>query len=311
VNTPDTTTSAVPGPLPTRLISSGRHLRIVVAHHSDCGCDGCGQGRAELGGPAGEAFCDTCRDPAVLARYDGQVTHCVTWPCPLTARSDYGPQQAATRLGLAVFQLERAVAAGVVPAPTGGRWPGSVIDEAAARIDAIVAAVGTLPDMGAVRAAVILTDRLGAVVTADAVVELSRAGLLPVVGDYRGHALYDGRALETFTDTDALTRAARDGQLLTRAEAAERLGVRRVDVEHLLAAGLLQPAGWGLSPWQSRRSRPQVPLLRAGDLDALLADPRIDWAGVRAAGPGRPSPLRHLTPGTGTGAGRAGKRGAR
>lgn len=313
MNTPDTSAGTAAGgqpSLPPRLISSGRHLRIVVPHHSDCDCQACEQALAATGEPAHQAYCDTCQDPNVLAQHNGEVTHTVAWPCPLTARRDYGRLQAATRLGLAAFQVDRAVAAGLIPAPTGSRWPAAVIDEAVARIDAIVAVVGTIPDLGAVRAAVILTDRLGVIVTADAVVELARTGLLPEAGDYRGHTLYDGRALQAFTDTAALARAARDGQLLTRAEAADRLRVRRVDIEHLLAAGLLKVAGWRLSSWQSRRARPEVPLLRAGDLDVLLADPRIDWPAVRAAKPGRPSPLRHLTT-TGTGAGRGGKRGAR
>ena len=221
---------------------------------------------------------------------------------------DYGPMQAAQRLQLEPFQIERAVAAGLVPAPNPrtGRWLAAVIDGVAGRTDAIVAAVGTVPHLGAVRAAEVLTQRLGVEVTADAVLELHRVGLLDRVGEFRGQPLYDGRQVEAFTDTDALARAGRDGQLLTRAEAADRLGVRRVDIEHLIRAGLLTVAAWGTSEWSN-----EVPLLRASDLDTLHDDPRIDWPAVRATKPGRPSPLRALAAAAG-GDGRSNrKRGAR
>ena len=60
-----------------------------------------------------------------------------------------------------------------------------------------------MPDLGAVRAAEVLSGRLGLVVTADGVEELARRGLLPVTGSCKDHAVYDGRALEAFTGTAA------------------------------------------------------------------------------------------------------------
>ena len=56
-----------------------------------------------------------------------------------------------------------------------------------------------------------LSRRLGLEVTADGVEELARRGLLPVTGSYKEHALYDGRALEAFTDTGAAAEATRAG----------------------------------------------------------------------------------------------------
>jgi hypothetical protein len=226
---------------------------------------------------------------------------------PVRRLRDYGPLQAAQRLQLEPFQIERAVAAGLIPKPNPrtGRWPAAVIDGVAGRVEQIAAAVGTVPHLGAVRAAEVLTARLGVEVSADAVMELHRVGLLDQAGQFRGHPLCDGRQVEAFTDTTALAKAGRDGQLLTRAEAADRLRVRRVDIEHLISAGLLTVAGWGTSEWSNA-----VPLLRAGDLDTLAVDPRIDWPAVRATRPGRPSPLRALAAAGGTGRSRR-KGGAR
>ena len=65
-----------------------------------------------------------------------------------------------------------------------------------------------MPDLGAVRAAEVLSGRLGLVVTADGVEELARRGLLPVTGSYKDHAVYDGRALEAFTGTAAAVDAS-------------------------------------------------------------------------------------------------------
>jgi hypothetical protein len=44
----------------------------------------------------------------------------------------------------------------------------------------------------------------------------------------------------------------------------------------------------------ARREAPIVSLYRTGDLDALLADPAIDWGAVRSTPKGRRSPLASL-----------------
>ena len=143
--------------------------------------------------------------------------------------------------------------------------------------------------MGAVRAAEILSGRLGFAMTADGAGELARRGLLPVTGSYKDHALYDGRALETFTDHVAAASAAWAGQLRTFGQAAAYLKVRRSDLAHLTRPGVLRPARYGRSAWD-RRDEASVPLYRTGDLDALAARPDIDWAAVRAT-PRHRSPL--------------------
>jgi hypothetical protein len=152
---------------------------------------------------------------------------------------------------------------------------------------------GSIPDLGAVRAAEVLTGRLGTPVSSDGVAELGRRGLLPVTGSYKGHALYDGHALETFTDAGAAAEATRAGQLRTADQAAAYLRVRRADLNHLTRAGLLAPVRWGHGPFD-RRSSYSVPLYRTADLDDLGAAPGIDWDAVRATPKGHRSGLARL-----------------
>ena len=125
--------------------------------------------------------------------------------------------------------------------------------------------------------------------------ELDRMGLIPCVGDSKGYPVYDGRALERFSDRGALDRAMASGRLLTRDEVARYLRIRCSDVGHLVTARWLEPVTWVRSGWQRRRSAPEVPLFRPADLDILLAHPAIDWDDVRATPAGRPSPLARLT----------------
>ncbi|MER7625788.1 hypothetical protein [Streptomyces sp. NPDC126503] len=211
------------------------------------------------------------------------------------SRADYGPRQFPDRLGLAPWEFERALTLGVIPpADVGGRWSAAVVEDAAARIGEIRVAVGTWPDMGATRAAERLTERFGLPVAPDAVAELHRTGHLPRTGSYKGHPLYDGLALERFTDRAALEAARRDGRLLDRTSAARHLGVRDTDFTHLIGTGLLHPATYVHSRFQPRSHAPAVPLYRHGDLQQLLTHPGIDWEEIRTTPKGRPSPLAHL-----------------
>ena len=155
------------------------------------------------------------------------------------------------------------------------------------------AAGGTICDLGAVCAAEVLSVRLGMPVSSDGVAELGRRGLLPVTGYYKGFPLYDGHALEAFTDAAAATEATWAGQLRTADQAARYLRIRRTDLDHLTRAGLLAPVSWCRGPYDRRGTR-SVPLYRTGDLDQLTTAPGIDWAAVRATPKGRRSPLVRL-----------------
>ena len=213
----------------------------------------------------------------------------------LTMLREYGPVQLAEFLDLERWQLDRAITDGLIPGPDTprGKWSAAVAREAAARLKDIRAAVGSIPDLGAVRAAEVLTGRLGTPVTSDGVAELARRGLIPVTGHYKGFALYDGRALEAFADASAATEATRTGQLRTADEASAYLRIRRADLGHLTRAGLLTPAGWGRGPFDRRDTR-SVPLYRTRDLDNIGTRPGIDWDAVRATPKGRRSLLASL-----------------
>src|SRR6185437_10977785 len=142
------------------------------------------------------------------------------------ARADYGPVQLAVFLGLEQWQFARARQAGLIGGPdrARGRWAAAAA--ALARAAQIRAAAGSVPDLGAVRAAGVLSGRLGVAVTADGVEELARRGLLLVADSYKGWPLYDGRVLEAFTGAAAAAEATRAGQLRTAAQAAAYLRIR-------------------------------------------------------------------------------------
>jgi hypothetical protein len=203
----------------------------------------------------------------------------------------YGPLQFPDRLGLSVPQFERAQRLGIIPGPdtAGGRWSAAAFDAAAARIDAITAAVGTMPDVGATRAEDHLAERFGIAVNPGTAAELARRGHLPVVGEHKGYPLYCGLALERFTDRQKVIRASAAGQLHTRDAAVAVLGIRLADFEHLVRAGLLTHTDTTRSYWKDI-----VLLYRQGDLDRLARSRRIDWDAVRATPKGKRSPLASL-----------------
>src|SRR5208283_3860719 len=97
------------------------------------GCAGCGMaaGRAGAG----------CRRRGRGERAGGPA---------VTAPRRFGPVQLATYLGLEPWQLERAVADGLIPGPdrSRGRWSAPIADAALARIGVIHAAAGSIPDLG-------------------------------------------------------------------------------------------------------------------------------------------------------------------
>lgn len=213
------------------------------------------------------------------------------------SRRARGPVQMAAYLGLYQYQFERAVEAGAIPPAdrARGRWSADAADDALARIEDIRAAAGTVPDLGSVRAAGILTGRLGIEVTGDGVAELGRRGLIRIRTCYRSWPVYDGRDLETFTDTGAAAEATRAGWLRTAGDAAAYLKIRRSDFGHLTRARLIKPADWGHGPYD-RRGEFSVPLYRTGDLDTLAARTDIDWPAVRSRTHGQRSPLAALDP---------------
>ncbi|MEU7591277.1 hypothetical protein AB0A95_33895 [Micromonospora sp. NPDC049230] len=211
-------------------------------------------------------------------------------------RDDYGPVQILEALTMTVWQFERARRAELIPGPDapGDRWSARAVAEVLARLDTVMAEVGSIPDIGAHRAADILAEKFALEVEPYVLHELARTGLIPKAGTYKGSDLFDGRAIEKFTDQAALTSAIKDGRLHNRDQAAAYMQIRRSDLDHLIRAGRLAPVFWGLTPYQPRRAAGMVPMFRAGDLDAQLAAADINWDEVRAVAPGRPSLLAAL-----------------
>ncbi|MFJ8158428.1 hypothetical protein [Streptomyces sp. NPDC094468] len=207
------------------------------------------------------------------------------------AVKSYGPQQFPDRANLALWQFSRAQRLGLIPSPdvAGGRWSAAVFDDAVARIDTIRQAVGTVPDVGATRAEEHLAARFSIVVHAGTAAELARRGHLPVVGEYRHRPLYCGLALENFRDRRKVERASAAGQLHMRDAAAEILGVRESDFDHLVRAGLLVHSEIVVGQHHT-----QVRLYRQADLDRLTRSHRIDWPAVHATPHGHRSPLALL-----------------
>lgn len=202
------------------------------------------------------------------------------------------------RTALRRFQVQRALDAGLVPPPDRARgWSAAVVNDIAARVEQIREQVGRFPDVGAERAAGVLTEWLCVDVPPTTIPELARRGALPIVGEFKGHPVYCGRALEAFIaarDMRLLDEAIRAGELFTADGAAAVLNVRRTDFDHLVRAGLVEPTEWMHSAWQSRRSAPTVPLYREGDLWELRDRTDIAWAAVRSTPKGGRSPLADL-----------------
>ena len=116
---------------------------------------------------------------------------------------------------------------------------------------------------------------------------------------YRGHLRTNGRALRRYVDRQLIERPTVDGRLVTADHAAQRLGIRRCDVDHLIRTGWLQATAWADSS-RHRRSidltmtDKTVPLYQTADLDVLLEHPTFNWDEIRATPRGRRSALAYL-----------------
>jgi len=224
------------------------------------------------------------------------VTTTSDTPAGPVFRSRYGPQQLRDLLGLAEFQHERAMQTGIIPRPdaAGAKWSGKVALQLYADRVGIRRHAGSVPDLGAERAADLLTARLGVQVEPHAVHELGRQGRILIVGYYKDHPLYCGRTLETWQGIDEIEQANTVGERLTADRAANRLGIRKSDFAHLVRLGWIKPVAWGRGPYTAKSYSPDVPLYRAGDITDLLQDPAIDWDAARAVPAGKRSTLAAL-----------------
>lgn len=116
---------------------------------------------------------------------------------PELSREDYGPVQLAGVLGWSRGDVNRAWVTGVIPPPDvqGRRWSKQVVQDLAASADALRRQIEPAP-IGANKAAQKLTVAAHLTVRYADVEALAAAGLLDVVGDYKGWPLYDPRQLQ-------------------------------------------------------------------------------------------------------------------
>jgi hypothetical protein len=173
---------------------------------------------------------------------------------------DYGPVQTAERLGMSRGTWERALTAGVVPAPdvAGHRWSAAVVDGLVGRAAALLEEVGE-PPVGATRAAEELAERTGLPVIGADVEVLAERALVAERGEFKGWPLYDRRDLAA-VDAGAVAAvvAEREAWLAggcSRWEAAERLGWRVREFDQVAR----QRASWNATAATSGPRSPPWP----------------------------------------------------
>jgi hypothetical protein len=112
-------------------------------------------------------------------------------------------------------------------------------------------------------------------------------------GRWGRYARADIEALAADTDLSERLRRART---VDADRAAEVLEVRRIELDHLVAAGLIRPVHRNGKRCPDDRADVSVGLFTVGELEDLREIDDIDWETVRGVRPGRPSPLRELMP---------------
>ena len=112
-------------------------------------------------------------------------------------------------------------------------------------------------------------------------------------GRWSRYDLADIDALAADTDLCERLRRARTVDV---DHAADVLEVRRVELDHLVAAGLIRPVHRQGKRCPDDRADVSIGLFVVGDLEDLREIDNIDWETARGVRPGRSSPLRELMP---------------
>ncbi|MFJ4880034.1 hypothetical protein ACIP93_33170 [Streptomyces sp. NPDC088745] len=217
-------------------------------------------------------------------------------------REFYDEQAAAGRLGVPLAAWRWAAGSGLVPLADAG--PGQWSRSAVEAVDAEGVRAALRGPMGAGQAADRLTEALGEPlprcrtrVTATAIGHLVKAGLLVWLGG-------DAACPDVHPDQVAALARRRDlPALLDRHvplgpdQAAVRLGVRRVDYDHIVRLGWISPVSSVTIDYKSHGGRTTVPLYSGVDLALLpVLRPGVDWEALRTVAAGRRSPLASLAP---------------
>lgn len=145
-----------------------------------------------------------------------------------TTRDRLSDRRLGMRLGLARWQMRLAREHGMFPEPDlpDGAWSAETAAHCAERVDAVKAAFGDDPPIGAERAAVRLAARVRMDVERADVEVLVAQDALDVVGTYRDHPLYLLRDLDALAPgTVTKVVRARKGPLV---ESVEPKGAARI-----------------------------------------------------------------------------------
>ncbi|MFI1890516.1 hypothetical protein, partial [Streptomyces jumonjinensis] len=185
----------------------------------------------------------------------------------------------------------------------GGRWSRAAVE--VMDPEAIRAGLSVEP-LFASQAAEVLAAALGAptvpeerpAVRAFAVRQLVTEGLLVDLSGNPTFALVHPDQVAAVAARPGLAELLAPLAPLGPDQAAERLGVRRSDWDHMVRLRWAKPAEWAEVKFgTSRAGAVDVPIYRAGVVDAIpAAHPEVDWPALRSIGRGRRSPLAALSP---------------
>ncbi|MET9932657.1 hypothetical protein [Streptomyces sp. NPDC006324] len=220
-------------------------------------------------------------------------------------RTEYDEAQAAQRLKVPVTAFRWVRHAGIVPAPDlpAGLWSRTAME--ALDAGAVRAAMNGEPLSGReaadrIAAALGTPNKMSekAAVTSFVVRRFITRGLLAdLSGNPKGTLHHPGQVAEVCAREDLAELVTTDTPLGPD-QAADRLGVRRVEFDWMVKLKWIRATEWTEVQYgTSRAGAVDVPLYRTADVDALPgAHPEVDWEELRGVEKGRRSPLAALRP---------------
>ncbi|MBT2439829.1 hypothetical protein J7E93_06770 [Streptomyces sp. ISL-36] len=218
----------------------------------------------------------------------------------MARRTEYDASQAAKRLRVPAAAFRWARHSGVISAPDApsGRWSRAAVE--AMDPDTVRASLPREPISGGA-AADRIAEALGtpnqpdekANVGTFVVRRLIDRGLLKDLTTNPDGVLLNPDQVDVVCQREDLAALVAADTPLGPNQAAERLGVRRADFDHMLRLSWVKPAEWREVRFgTSRAGAVDVPMFRTVDIDALPAThPDIDWKQLRTVGKGQRSPL--------------------
>ncbi|WP_199830283.1 hypothetical protein [Streptomyces viridochromogenes] len=220
-------------------------------------------------------------------------------------RTEYDASQAAKRLKVPAAAFRWARHTGLIPDPDASSFQWSRAAVEALDADAVRAAMAS-PPIGGGAAADRIADALGtpnvigekANVTAFVVRRFIDRGLLvDLSANPDGTLHHPGQVAEVCRREDLADLVAADTPLGPE-QAAARLGVRRVEFDHMVRLGWVRsPQSIEVRFGTSRAGAVDVALYTTASVDAVVpAHPEVDWEQLRAVEKGRRSPLGSLRP---------------